>query len=103
MPRLLVAILPTLFSAMRARCHLVIENLALRQQLATFASRLHPDIRPSDRVLWVLLRQAWSGWAGALAIVRPDTVLRWHCAGFRIYWNYVRVEAHLMVWRAPGE
>ena len=48
--RLLVALLPTLFSAMRSRRHLVIENLALRQQLATFASRLHPDIRPADRM-----------------------------------------------------
>jgi len=81
MLRLLVALLPTLFSAMRSRRHLVIENLALRQQLATFASRLHPDIRPSDRVFWVLLRRYWSRWAGALAIVRPDTVVRWHRTG----------------------
>jgi len=83
MLRLLAALLPTLFSAMRSRRHLVIENLALRQQLATFASRLHPDVRPSDRVFWVLLRGVWSGWAEVLAIVRPDTVVRWHRAGFR--------------------
>jgi hypothetical protein len=57
MVRLLVALLPTLFSAMRSRRHLVIENLALRQQLATLAGRRHPDIRPADRVFWVLLRR----------------------------------------------
>jgi len=74
---------------MRSRRHLVIESLALRQQLATFASRLHPDIRPADRVFWVLLRRVWSGWAGALAIVRPDTVARWHRAGFRTYWDWL--------------
>jgi hypothetical protein len=74
--RLLVALLPTLLSAMRSRRHLVIENLALRQQLATLAGRRRPDIRTADRVFWVLLRRLWSRWAQALAIVRPDTVVR---------------------------
>ena len=41
MRRLLVALLLTLLSAMRSRRHLVIENLALRQQLATLAGRRH--------------------------------------------------------------
>jgi len=67
----------------------VLENLALRQQLATLAGRRHPDIRPSDRVFWTLLRRPWSGWAETLAIVRPDTVVGWHRAGFRIYWNWL--------------
>ena len=31
----------------------------------------------------------WSGWAGSLAIVQPNTVVRWHRAGFRIYWNWL--------------
>jgi putative transposase len=89
MLRLLVALLPTLFSAMRSRRHLVIEHLALRQQLATLAGQRHPDIRPADRIFWVLLRRYWSRWAQALAIVRPDTVVGWHRAGFRIYWNWL--------------
>jgi hypothetical protein len=89
MLRLLVALLPTLLSAMRSRRHLVIENLALRQQLATLAVRRHPDIRPSDRVFWVLLCRYWNRWAQALAIVEPDTVVRWHRAGFRTYWNWL--------------
>ncbi len=89
MLRLLVALLPTLRSAMRSRRDLVIDNLALRQQLSTFASRQHPDIRPADRAFWILLRRSWSGWAASLAIVEPDTVVRWHRAGFRIYWNWL--------------
>ena len=89
MLRLLVALLPTLFSAMRSRRHLVIENLALRQQLATLTGRRHPDIRPADRVFWVLLRRYWSRWAQALAIVEPDTVVGWHRAGFGIYWDWL--------------
>ncbi len=62
---------------------------ALRQQLATLAGRRHPDIRPADRVFWILLRRSWSRWAQALAIVEPDTVVRWHRAGFRTYWNWL--------------
>jgi len=89
MLRILAALLPTLLSAMRSRRYLVIENLALRQQLATLAGRRHPDIRPADPVFWVLLRRYWCRCAEALAIVRPDTVVRLHRAGFRIYWNWL--------------
>jgi len=89
MLRLLVALLPTLHSALRSRRDLVAENLALRQQLATLAGRRHPVIRRADRLFWILLRRFWSGWAECLAIVRPDTVVRWHRAGFRIYWNWL--------------
>jgi hypothetical protein len=89
MLRLFLALLPTFLSATRSRRHLVIENLALRQQLATLAGRRHPDIRPADRVFWVLLRRCWSRWAHALAIVEPDTVGRWHRAGFRTHWNWL--------------
>jgi len=74
---------------MRPRRALVIQNLALRQQLATLHSRERPVIRPADRVFWILLRHLWNGWAETLAIVRPDTVVHWHRAGFRIYWNWL--------------
>jgi len=89
MLRLLVALLPTVRSAKLSRRDLVVENLALRQQLVTLAGRRHPDIRPADRLFWVLLRRFWSGWAESLAIVRPDTVVRWHRAGSRIHWNWL--------------
>jgi hypothetical protein len=74
---------------LRSRRDLMVENLALRQQLATLAGRRDPVIRPADRLFWILLRRLWSGWAESLAIVRPDTVVRWHRAGFRIYWNWL--------------
>jgi transposase InsO family protein len=67
---------------MLSRRDLVVENLALRQQLVTLAGRRHPDIRPADRLFW-------SGWAETLTIVKPDTVVGWHRAGFRIYWNWL--------------
>lgn len=89
MLRLLSALVPALCSAMRSRRDLALENLALRQQLVTLVSRRRPDIRPADRFFWTLLRRLWSGWAETLAIAQPNTVVRWHRAGFRIYWNWI--------------
>jgi putative transposase len=62
MLRLLRELFPVLLSALRSRRDLVLENLALRQQLSILASRQRPSIGPSDRVFWVTLRRIWSGW-----------------------------------------
>ena len=55
----------------------MLENLALRHQLAVLQrSAPRPRLRPSDRVLWVLLSRLWRGWGEAVAIVQPETVIR---------------------------
>jgi putative transposase len=75
--------------ALRPRGHLVLENLALRQQLAVLKrKRPRPRISRTDRLFWVLLRRCWSRWADALITVKPETVVRWHRAGFRAYWRW---------------
>ncbi len=89
MVRLLAALVSALRSAFRSRRDLVLENLALRQQLATLARRRRPVVWPADRPFWIILSRLWAGWAGALAIVQPETVIRWHRAGFRIYWDWL--------------
>jgi putative transposase len=67
----------------------VIENAALRQQLAVLKNKHpRPRLRPADRVFWSALRSAWSRWADALFIAKRDTVVRWHRMGFRIYWRW---------------
>jgi len=81
MLHLLAELLPTLLSAMNSLCDLVIENLALHQQLATLAGRRHPDIRFSDRVSRILLCRSWSRGAEALAVVRPCRPACWILAG----------------------
>jgi hypothetical protein len=43
----------------------------------------------SDRLFWVLLRRFWSPWKQALILVQPETVVRWHRAGFRLYWTWL--------------
>jgi len=72
----------------RSRNDLALENLALREQLATFKQEQPRSvISRFDRAFWVLLRGIWSKWSNALVIVSPDTVARWHRKGFRLYWN----------------
>jgi len=34
------------------------------------------------------ISQAWKDWRSVLLIVQPDTVIRWHQAGFRWYWKW---------------
>jgi hypothetical protein len=75
---------------LRSRRDLLLENLALRQQLAVLTRR-HPQPRLAapDRLFWVILRRIWSGWRQALLIVQPETVVRWHRAGFKRYWKWI--------------
>ena len=43
---------------------------------------------PWDRLLWIGLSRLWRDWRSALAIVRPETVVAWHRAGFRLFWTW---------------
>lgn len=68
---------------------LVLENLALRQQLAVLQRSVkRPRLRRRDRAFWVLLSRVWTNWRSALTIVKPDTVVRWHRKGFKLYWRW---------------
>src|SRR4029077_15154090 len=71
------------------RADLVLENLALRQQLAIRARRRpRPRLFVLDRAIWVGLAKVWPGWRDTLAIVRPASVIRWHRLGFRLFWRW---------------
>ncbi len=64
------------------------ENLALRQQLAILKrTSKRPPIQPKDRLFWILLSRLWCRWREVLIIVKPDTVVRWHRQGFRLFWK----------------
>jgi transposase InsO family protein len=68
----------------------MIENLVLRQQLAVFKRRRRrPWLAAMDKLFWVILRRFWSSWKEALIVVTPDTVVRWHRAGFQLYWRLI--------------
>ena len=72
---------------LRVRSDHAFEVAALRQQLAMYERR-RPDVRDSDRLVWVLLVRLLPGWRDALVAVRPETVVRWHRAGWRRYWTW---------------
>ena len=80
----------TLVRLFRSHRSLLLENLALRQQLVVLKRR-HPRPRLDlfDRLFWLLVRRCWSGWKQALLVVTPETVVRWHRAGFRWYWRMI--------------
>ena len=79
----------TILSFFKPRRELVLENLALRQQLAVFKQQSkRPRLRNRDRVFWIALKRLWPTWRGALHIVRPETVVGWHRKGFRAYWRF---------------
>ena len=68
---------------------LVLENLALRQQLAIWKSqKKRPQIRTKDRLFWIMLCHFWKNWQQPLIVVNPETVIRWHRKGFKLFWKF---------------
>src|SRR5271166_6824684 len=92
-------VLTILFHSLRAlgrsRSDLLLENVALRQQInALIQAKPLPRLQPEERMLWVALRRTWSRWQDALLVVQPETVVAWHRKAFRRYWTALS--------RAPG-
>ena len=59
------------------------------KRIAIVASRFneHPKLSPLDRVILVVIASLTRTWRSAVLIVKPETVLRWHRAGFRLIWR----------------
>ena len=91
MSQLLFILAGSLPALLRSRADLLIENIALRQQVAVLkGKRPRPRLSSADRLFRMLLRRCWSGWENALRIVQPATVVRWHRAGFRNFRSCAR-------------
>jgi putative transposase len=87
--RILNLILQTIVSVLLSKRALALENLALRHQLDVLQrGGKRPRLTNGDRALWILLSRFWSDWRRALVIVQPETVVRWHRRGFRLYWRW---------------
>src|SRR6195256_4758801 len=83
-------ILGILASRFKARATLEAENLVLRQQVIVLRRRTpeRPYLNNTDRFLFVWLYRWFPSVLEVVAIVRPETVIRWHRAGFRAYWRW---------------
>ena len=71
----------------KSRARLEAENLVLRQQVNVLIRKLPKRLQltNSDRLLLVWLYRLFPSVLGAIRIVRPETVIRWHRCGFRAY------------------
>ena len=86
----LTTLLASLASIFRSRASLGLENLALRHQIGVLhrSAGKRLKLTSGDRLLWICLSRLWRDWRSALAIVKPETVVAWHRAAFRLFWTW---------------
>ena len=79
-----------LAALVKSKSRLEAENAALRQQLLVLQRKVHGHIRFSndDRLFFVQLYRWFPSILKAMLIIRPETLIRWHRAGFRGYWRW---------------
>jgi hypothetical protein len=89
MLQFLLDLLSAVRALFRTRTDAALEILALRQQVAVLKrKRARPSLNACDRLFWTTLRRFWPRWSDVLMIVKPETVVGWHRAGFRLYWRW---------------
>jgi hypothetical protein len=75
--------------SVRPRCALAAENLFPRKQLALYLERkVKPRRAKASAKLTLVLLSRLFAWREALTVVKPDTLIRWHRKGFRLFWRW---------------
>jgi hypothetical protein len=78
----------TLADLPRSRAELLAENALLRQQLIVLRRNTKtPRLTWRERLSLVFLARWVPNWKQVLQIIQPDTLLRWHREGFRLFWK----------------
>src|ERR1700674_2536366 len=87
---LLRFVLTVLASPFKSKLRLEAENAVLRPQLVVLKRRLHDRARLTSHDRWLLIQlyRWFSSILKVLTIIRPETLVRWHRAGFRCYWRW---------------
>src|SRR6478672_971983 len=82
--------LAVLVSPFNSKLRLEAENAVLRHQLIVLRRRLHGRVRLTNKDRWFFIQlYRWSpSILQVLTIIRPETLMRWHRAGFRCYWRW---------------
>src|SRR2546425_9376895 len=86
-----LGLLPALLrAAVRDRSDLVAENVLRRPQLAVLMrpTGKHPRLRARDRLFCLVVGIVRRDWRRHLVLVRPETVVRWHRQGWRLFWRW---------------
>src|SRR4030088_3470491 len=86
----LILFLHVLILPFKTRARLEAEIVLLRHQLNVLRRRIpsKPKLAVVDRLLFVWLYRLFPSVSNAITIVRPETIIRWHRAGFRRYWRW---------------
>jgi len=78
-----------LWDLLRPKHDLLLENIALRQQILVLERHVkRPKFRNSERAFWVVLSRYWAGWKSPLRLVKPETVISWHRKSWRLFWRW---------------
>src|SRR6266849_6447763 len=83
--------LAVLASPFRSKLRLEAENAVLRHQLNVLRRRLqgrHARLTNNDRWFFIQLYRWSPSILQVLTVIRPETLMRWHRAGFRRYWRW---------------
>jgi len=73
----------------RSRRELVVENAALRHQLSVLRRHAgRPRLGLRDRLRLLISAALLPAWRQAIVIVQPETILRWHRSGYRLFWRH---------------
>lgn len=86
---ILLIVLTFVTSVFKSRRQLVLENMALRQQVVMLRQSVkRPRTSMADKLFWILMSRYVDDWRKILHALHPDTVVRWHRQGFRLYWRW---------------
>jgi len=87
---LLWFVLAILVSPFRSKARLEAEIATLRQQLIVLQRKVHGRVEftNSDRLVFIQLYRWFPSVLKVITIIRPETLVRWHRAGFRRYWRW---------------
>ncbi|MEH2562116.1 hypothetical protein V1289_001743 [Bradyrhizobium sp. AZCC 2289] len=112
---LLYFVLAVLASPFKSKLRLEAENAVLRHQLIVLRRRLHGRVRLTnhDRWFFIQLYRWFPSILQVLTIIPPETLVRWHRAGFRCYWRWksrprggrpqIDTELRALIWRRSME
>jgi hypothetical protein len=81
-----LSFIPNLF---KTRAQLQIETVFLRKQLEIIdRSNEKIKIKNRDRFFFVVMKSIFNRWRESLIIIKPETVIKWHRKGFKLYWRW---------------
>src|SRR6266480_3100594 len=77
-------------SPFKSKSRLGAENAALRHQLIVLQRKVRGrvELTNGDRLFFIMLYRMFPSVLKAITIIRPETIVRWHRAGFRRYWHW---------------